>query len=75
MQLRSGKANSEAEGCLFAEQSRRGIPCIGTGYSKVEYLAKGRMAPLRNWMRAHEAEVQGGEAGGSRRCKNVGLYI
>ena len=70
MRLTSGKANNEVEGCLFTEQSQRVIPCRGIGYLKVEYLAKGRMAPLRNWTKAH-----GGEADGSRPCKNVGLYF
>lgn len=47
----------------------------GTGYSKVDYLAKGRMTPRRNWRKAPEAEGQRGEAGGSRPGKNVGLYL
>lgn len=47
----------------------------GMGYSKVDYLAKGRTTPRRNWKKAPEAEVQCGEAGGSRPGKNVGLYL
>lgn len=47
----------------------------GTGYSKADYLAKGRMSPRRNWKMNPEAEVQRGEAGGSRPGKNVGLYL
>lgn len=47
----------------------------GIGYSKIDHLARGRMAPPRNWKMAHDAEIQSGVAGGGRPCKNVGLHL
>lgn len=70
VELGSRGNNHEAEGCLFTEQSS--LHAEGTGYSKADSLAKGRVTPRRNWKKAPEAEVQCGEAGGSRPGKICG---
>lgn len=74
MELKSGRNNNEAEVCLLTEQSRRGSPCRGNWIFKGRPFGKRRMAPPRNWKKAHEAEEHSGEADGGRPCENVGLY-
>lgn len=40
MELRSGRNNNEAEGCLFTEQSRWGIPRRGNRIFKSRLFGK-----------------------------------